>query len=300
VSAVETIDIDLIDLGVRLRPVDEAAIPALAASIKNEGLLQAIGLVRSGQLGKRFTLIWGAHRLAAVRHLGMTTISARVYAAKDLPDGVSVTELEALENLSRAELSPYDRAMTVKGLRAEMLRAAGLEKGQDARTVGGFAKDDSTESVNLTVSDIAIRLGVSKIAVERDLALAKNLQSALATAARGRDGWRNASVVTACAKLAVEQQMQLIGWLSANLEGSLKNALGTLAPDTVSTPSDKATKAVLGNFERVRTQDRVAVVGQLCQALTPGQRKELLVALDAAWQEDAKQALAGNAVGGDA
>jgi ParB-like chromosome segregation protein Spo0J len=296
----ELVDLALIDVGPRLRPSDPMIVAALAASMEAEGQLQPIGLVRSTQRGERFTLIWGLHRRDAALMLNWSQVEAKVYLAKDLPDALDRLQLEALENLARAELAPYDRAVTVAGLRDVMLRSAGLAEGQSAKALGGMARHDDSATANFAVADLAARVGRSKRSVEDDLWLAERLQPALATAARGRDGWRNASVVTACAKLALEQQMQLIGWLSANLEGSLKDALGTLAPDAVSTPSDKATKAVLGNFERVRTQDRVAVLGQLCEALTPGQRKELLVALDSAWQEDAKQALAGSAVGGDA
>jgi ParB family transcriptional regulator, chromosome partitioning protein len=293
---VEIVEIDLIDMGTRLRPVDEAAVPALATSLDKEGLLQAIGLRRSGQMGARYTLIWGAHRLAAARSLGWTWLSAKVYAAKDLPEGVSAVELEALENLSRSELSPYDRAMTVAGLLAAMREAAGLQDGQDARAIGGFARDEDAEPVNFTVSDLATRIGMSLPAVEKSLKLAKDLQPALANAARGREDWTTGAVIVVLSRLVPELQLQLVGWLVANPEGSLKAALSTLEVGASATlpAADKAVNAVTNNWRSVRPAERVAVLGQLIAFLTPGQRKELLVVLDAAWQADALAAVGGS------
>jgi ParB-like chromosome segregation protein Spo0J len=278
VSAVETIDIDLIDLVARLRPVDETAIPALAASLAKDGLLQPIGVRRSGQLGQRFTLIWGAHRLMAAQSLGWRAIQARVYAAKDMPDGVSATELEAMENLSRAELSPYDRAMTVAALRAEMLRAAGLVGEQDARTVGGFAKAESTDSANLAVSNLAERIGVSTRVVERDLKLAKTLQPALATAARGKEGWTNASVVTSLSELPAEEQLSLASWLIENPQAALRDALVAIKPSSASTltSQDKAVNAVTNGFTKVKAERQPLVLHELFKTMTDAKRAEFV------------------------
>lgn len=316
-SAVDLIEIDLIDMGPRLRPVDEVAVPALSSSLDKEGLLQAIGVRKSAQLGARYTLIWGAHRLAAAKSLGWSWISAKVYESKDLPEGVSATELEALENLSRSELSPYDRAMTIGGLLKAMREAAGLTEGQDGRAYNGanfepetdFDSGDAPKSTNFVLL-VAERLGVHVNTVKNATALANALRPDTAAAMRPRDGWKIGSVVAACAFLKDRLidpadpakgsahgsgQDGLIAWLEANPKASLKEALSALEVRAeVVPPSQNAVNSVVNGFRRVRSEERVAVMGRLCEQLTPGQRKELLVALDAAWQEDALAAVGGS------
>jgi ParB-like nuclease domain len=315
---VKTVEIDLIDMSTRLRPVDEAAVPALANSLDKEGLLQAIGLRRGGQMGARYTLIWGAHRLAAARSLGWTWLSAKVYAAKDLPEGVSAVELEALENLSRSELSPYDRAMTIAGLLKAMREAAGLTEGQDGRAYNAanfepetaFDSGDAPISTNF-VDLVAERIGVGFRTIEDALKLARNLRPDTAAAMRPRDGWKIASIVQACASLKDRLidprdpekgkmphgsgQDALIAWLDANPKGSLKEALSALEVEPAEiSPSQKAANAVNNSWRKIRPSERVAVLGQLIDGLTPGQRKELLVVLDATWQADALAAVGGD------
>lgn len=275
------VDINLIDIGARLRPVDDAVLESLAASIKAEGLLQPIGLRRSGQMGKRYTLIWGAHRLAAAKSVGGERITARVYEAKDMPAGVSAVEMEALENLSRAELSPYDRAMTVTALRTEMLRAAGLEEGQSAKALGGMARHDDSANANLALADLASRIGASLTSVNRDLKLAKNLQPTLATSARGKDGWTNASVVIALSKLKAEEQLDVAEWLVENPEATLKDALASVKPFDQATLSeeDRVLNAIEGRFARVMGAFRPIFVARLFAQLSPAHQAQVLADL---------------------
>lgn len=310
-SDVTLIDIDTIDIGPRLRPVDGSAVPTLADSLKRDGLLQAIGVRRSAVMGGRNTLIWGAHRLDAAKHLNWTQIPARVYAASDLPKGVSATELEALENLSRTELAPYDRAMTIAGLLKAMREAAGLTEGQDGRAYNGANfepetdLDDgvATKTVNFTVL-VAQRVGLSETSVEKITALARNLRPDTAAAMRGREGWETASVVLACASLKDRLidpmdptkgkmrhgsgQDALITWLAANPKGGLRAALIALEIGGVeATPAQKAVNAVNNNWRNVPDRERVGVLGKLIGDLTPALRREILVNLDAAWQANA-------------
>lgn len=102
-----TIPVPLDDILVedRLRTIDPTAVEHLADSIDRQGLQSPI-LVRQADDGG-YTLVAGAHRIAAARLLGWTRIEA--FQVKDLPeDEIVLLELE--ENLCRAELRKLDRS----------------------------------------------------------------------------------------------------------------------------------------------------------------------------------------------
>ena len=107
------IPLDQIDIGDRQRPVDDKIVHALAESIERQGLLQDVGVVKAGA---RFTLVWGAHRLAALKRLSRPAIPSKVF-----PEGTpeSVCRLaELAENLERNDLTAGER----KALVAEKAR----------------------------------------------------------------------------------------------------------------------------------------------------------------------------------
>jgi ParB-like nuclease domain len=79
--------ISILDIDIppeRARQVDERAVLELACSIKANGLLQPIGIVRQRDNPQRFRLIYGAHRLAALKMLVNTSSSGVVTAIWDL------------------------------------------------------------------------------------------------------------------------------------------------------------------------------------------------------------------------
>ena len=86
---------------------DEAQLQALAASLKQHDLLQAI-VVR--QVGNRFQLISGERRFKAAALLGWKTIPARIREATDR----EAAELAIIENLQRKDLGPLEKAESFK------------------------------------------------------------------------------------------------------------------------------------------------------------------------------------------
>lgn len=94
---------DTIDLRADARAIDEAAVAGLVESIANVGLINPI---RVRAVGDRWEVIAGAHRLSAVKQLGLADISAIVVTDDDLHAELAMID----ENLCRAELSPADRA----------------------------------------------------------------------------------------------------------------------------------------------------------------------------------------------
>ena len=77
------------------RPLDEGKVTTLAKSISEIGLLQPIGLLDSGRL------IYGGHRLAAYRELGLAAIPAVILTLDDLH--AELAEID--ENLQRSTLT---------------------------------------------------------------------------------------------------------------------------------------------------------------------------------------------------
>ncbi len=81
---------------------DSTQLEALAASLKQHDLLQAI-VVR--QTGNRYQLISGERRFKAAQLLGWQTIPARIRKASDR----EAAELAIIENLQRKDLGPLEK-----------------------------------------------------------------------------------------------------------------------------------------------------------------------------------------------
>lgn len=110
---IEQIDIDLIDVGERLRDVDQDKVDAIKVSILELGLRTPLTLrvlpPAEDSDDSRLGLVAGAHRLEAVRQLGKQTVDAIIVTMTDLD--AELWEID--ENLCRAELTPADRAVFV-------------------------------------------------------------------------------------------------------------------------------------------------------------------------------------------
>lgn len=94
------------------RRFDAERIAELAASIRQQGLLQPI-LVRP--LGDRYELIAGERRLRAVRHLGQAEIPALVRRYSD----EQALEAALIENLQREDISVVEEAQAYRRLLEE-------------------------------------------------------------------------------------------------------------------------------------------------------------------------------------
>jgi ParB family transcriptional regulator, chromosome partitioning protein len=116
---------------------DDDAIAALAASIKEIGVLQPI-LVRPAEQG--YELIAGERRWRAARRAGLSTIPAVVKALDDH----GALEEALVENLHRADLNPLEEAAAFQQL---------------------------IEDFNLTHDQVAQRVGKSRAAVSNTLRL---------------------------------------------------------------------------------------------------------------------------------
>jgi ParB family chromosome partitioning protein len=119
---------------------DEEKLKELSESIKTYGVLSPI-LVRPGKTPGRYTLISGERRFRASGLAGKATIPVLVDQGDD-SSGERTLAMQLVENIQRADLSPLERAHAISALK---------------------------ESYNLSVRDVADRLGTSKSMVQRSL-----------------------------------------------------------------------------------------------------------------------------------
>lgn len=99
----------------RLRPTSDAAVSAIADSIREHGLIYPI-VVRRLRAGG-FELVDGGHRLAAMTSLSAEVVPVRCY---DGP-APAIRLIEIDTNLARADLSDLDRSIHLAARRREYL-----------------------------------------------------------------------------------------------------------------------------------------------------------------------------------
>jgi ParB family transcriptional regulator, chromosome partitioning protein len=111
-------------------PLDPEALTALAASIRESGIVQPI-LVR--RVGERYQIIAGERRWRAAQQAGLDRVPVTV---RDVPDD-RLLELALVENIQRAELTALEEAQAFQRLHEEFR----LTQEDIARRVG---RDRST------------------------------------------------------------------------------------------------------------------------------------------------------------
>jgi ParB family transcriptional regulator, chromosome partitioning protein len=163
-----TIDIEMIDVGQRLRTTSEAQVETLIASIGDVGLLNPITVYpckvfRSGSYIEGFGVVAGAHRLEACKRLGLAEIEANVVSLSDLERQIA----ECDENLCATTLSKSERALFTKR------RKDAYEALHPETKHGGDRKSDqvanlATRSDDRFTADTAAKTGQSERVIQRD------------------------------------------------------------------------------------------------------------------------------------
>ena len=97
--------VECIDVGDRLRAVNPDKVMQIAESMKSIGLINPV-CVKYSDDGGTCTLVAGAHRLAAAKHLGWDSIDTVEIVGGDLT--AQLAEID--ENLCRSELTPTQEA----------------------------------------------------------------------------------------------------------------------------------------------------------------------------------------------
>jgi ParB family chromosome partitioning protein len=136
---------------------DDAEIEELAASIREQGLIQPIVLRKSD--GGHFQIVAGERRFRACQRLGLTSVPAVVREFDDK----GMLEIALVENLQRKDLNPIEKAQAFKALidRFRLTHeVVSARLGLDRSTVTNFLRLlELPESVRTAVSRGTISMG---------------------------------------------------------------------------------------------------------------------------------------------
>ncbi|CAK0745564.1 ParB family transcriptional regulator, chromosome partitioning protein [Gammaproteobacteria bacterium] len=100
----QEIPVSSISVMSRRRPIDSSVVDELKQSINQQGLLQNIG-VKDSENG--YQLVFGAHRLEAIKSLEWELVPVKVFPASTSDDECLLAEIQ--ENLTRKELTKGER-----------------------------------------------------------------------------------------------------------------------------------------------------------------------------------------------
>lgn len=191
----ESIPIKLVNIGDRLRGLDEGQVLALMESIKEVGLINPVLVYPRRIMGDDFPagadgyeLITGAHRLEAYKRLGHSEILARIVKKPgDSRDGLLHSLMEVDENLCGPWLSNKDRIRFLQRrkdiyialhpeTRLGASQAAGMNR---ALGRGGQVVRDVESNVVSFAKETAQRTGRSERDIRRDVERGEKIKPSL-------------------------------------------------------------------------------------------------------------------------
>lgn len=145
----------------RLRPVSEAGVQSLIASIEEVGVMKDAIHVRKKKDGKLY-LMAGSHRLEVARRLGWPEIEAKVWT--DVTDDWARL-IEIDDNLAGAEMNALDTAVFLASRKAVYER---LHPETRAGLAGAVARWDATDTMSVAfVTATAEKFGLSDRHIRR-------------------------------------------------------------------------------------------------------------------------------------
>lgn len=141
--------------------IPPAALAELAASLKSNGVIQPLIVIRKAD--GRFELIAGERRLRAARIAKLTTIPVVIREV----DVYEQAQMALVENIQREDLNPIDRAQAYQALQKQLGLSHGElagRLGEDRSTIANYTRLlDLCEPVRATVRDGALPLGHAKV-----------------------------------------------------------------------------------------------------------------------------------------
>jgi ParB family transcriptional regulator, chromosome partitioning protein len=216
----QTLCIDKIQVGERLRSLNQDAVTFLADSIKYYGLINPI-TVREQSDGQ-YMLIAGNHRLEATKSLGKTSIEVKIVSQSELESKL----LEIDENLFRAELSKLDRGdhFLKRKLIYEELHPE-TKKG----VAGAMAKHGSANDNLSFAEDTAKKMGGSLKTIERDVARARKITKKVKDLIRDKPEISDSGVeLDVLADLSESDQKKVVEQVLNNKADSIRMAAKSL------------------------------------------------------------------------
>ncbi|CAN5453683.1 hypothetical protein BH09PSE4_BH09PSE4_13820 [soil metagenome] len=278
---------DQIDMGERLRPIDEVWADALGGIMVRDGQKTAIELCRlPGR--DRWTLGGaGGHRLRGAQIHEIEYLRATIVSNSAAERRMR----EVSENLWRLDLDPIDRAAFLAELVMLHKQRSGIDPARDGRVASAAARwqkavKDETADTTATIAvvygwakDIGAQIGLSERTVRDDLTLYRRLSPSLV--ARLRDARhpiaKNATQLRALAKLDAAEQEKVADRLLLRSNSrefvTLKvgDALASIRGDRpVADPEAKRLSAFLGAFARMSLTEKKGALAHLAAQMPAG------------------------------
>lgn len=215
---IQDIDIDLIDIGPGRRIADPAWEEALAGDISRNGQIEPIEVV---EVGQRFRLIDGLHRIGARKIRGEALVTAKIKTAIEVASDAEITLREIASNFMRRELSVLDKARDVARWRALYEQTTGAIK-PGKKAIRGKSAPNSDEEIeaqselfSASFSDASqAALGLNKDAVKRFLRIARIDDDVRQRISLHRIA-HNQSELLALSDEASDRQVRIVGLLLA-------------------------------------------------------------------------------------
>lgn len=192
---VVVIPISAVTIEDRLRAANQETVSGLAADITERGLRSPIEVANISF--STYRLVSGLHRILACQSLGMEEIPAFIVEGTDADLLID----EILENMTRRELSPLDRAVFTSRLK-DVLSG---QRGGDRRS-----SDFQTANVAVWSELAAQRTGWAPRTIERAAAIGSRLSSETVAALRGADLANNGKELEALSKFSPAMQKKFV------------------------------------------------------------------------------------------
>lgn len=222
-------DIDL-DAENRLRPVSEAGVESMIASIEELGIIKDAIHVRKKRraTGETLVLMAGGHRLEAAKRLGWDAIPARVWA--DITnDDARFMEID--DNLAGKALDPLDQAEFLAERKRVYEKAHPEAKHGGARKGQAFQNQAANLAICSFVKSTAESTGLSERNIQRRVMVGQKLSKADIKALREAPVRIKASELEALAKINEPiVRADVVGKLASGETKSVFDALAVLQP----------------------------------------------------------------------
>lgn len=254
-SDYRSIPLHLIDVPAdRLRETNSDRVETLSKDIAANGLFQPIGLVE--ETSGRFTLMFGAHRLAAFLLLKRDEIDARVTAAAWLHQQ-DRRIAEIMENLNREQLTKLERAESL----AELKRVyEELHPETKKGVAGGKARQGKASEIFSFAKEAAARTGLDKRSIEIGVQIVGNLADDIKTRVRATWLADHQAGLKALSEQPADIQEKVCDILFAtppeatSVADALVLAEGRRLPST----ADKLFASVQNSFGRMTEKQRIS------------------------------------------
>jgi len=241
-AAFEIVEVSSIAVPKRASPLNDAVVEQLIKSIQRRGLLYP-PLVICVPNSDAYLLVVGAHRLEALRRLGLVWVP--VIVREGDPEEVEMDQLE--ENLARKELSVLERAFQEQ-------RLFDLYKTKHPNTVRGKAGAVARHggaNENSSFAEAMSRPRSGKRSVQYRLQLSRNLNPEAAAALYGTPVANNRGALIALSKLPSAEQPKLATVLGSGAAANVDEAKRLVSglPLLVSPPRSSKVTAPLERTE---------------------------------------------------